>query len=107
MSEAVASRKVVIPNQLGLHARPADLFVRLASQFQANIEVVKDGERVDGKSILGILTLAAEKGSQLTLMARGDDADAALDALADLVQQGFSEEDTLEQNGTGENMKSG
>ena len=91
MAEAMVSRTVVVSNQQGLHARPADLFVKLASQFESNVEVIKDGERVDGKSILAILTLAAVRGTQLTIEATGPDADAALDALAELVQSGFED----------------
>ena len=64
MADGKISRTVVVTNPQGLHARPADLFVKLASQYQATIEVIKDGERVDGKSILAILTLAAVQGTQ-------------------------------------------
>jgi phosphotransferase system HPr (HPr) family protein len=91
MHEQVVSRTVVIQGRQGLHARPADLFVKLANRFQCQIEVVKAGERVDGKSILAILTLAAEQGTALTLQATGPDAEAALDALAELVESNFGE----------------
>jgi phosphocarrier protein len=67
------------------------MFVRLASQYLAAIEVTKNGETVDGKSILGILTLAAEQGSELEIAASGPDADEALDGLVALVRSGFSE----------------
>jgi phosphocarrier protein HPr len=87
-----AVRTVVIRNQQGMHARPADMFVKRAVQFQSNIEVIKDNERVDGKSILAILMLAAVAGTELRLEASGDDAEAALDALEELVNQGFGEE---------------
>jgi phosphocarrier protein len=87
MAEASAFRIVVVSNPQGLHARPADLFVKLASQYQSTIEVIKDGERVDGKSILAILTLAAVQGTQLRIEATGPDADVALDAIADLFQR--------------------
>lgn len=92
MSEVIASKTVVVPNSQGLHARPADLFVKTASRFEANVEVIKDGERVDGKSILGILTLVAEQGAQLFIEAKGHDAHDALTALVDLVEQGFEPE---------------
>jgi phosphocarrier protein FPr len=82
---------VSIENRLGLHARPADMFVRLAVQFASNIEIVKDGEPFDGKSILSLMTLAAEQGTKLVLRARGPDAEAALDALAELFGRGFDE----------------
>ena len=90
--ETKAIRTVVIRNQQGLHARPADMFVKRAAKFQSTIEVVKDNERVDGKSILAILMLAAVAGTELRLEATGIDATAALDALEELVNQGFGEE---------------
>ena len=88
-----AVRTVVIRNPQGLHARPADLFVKRAAQFQSTIEVIKDNERVDGKSILGLLTLAATEGTELSLEADGPDAEAALSALAELVAQNFAEDE--------------
>jgi len=84
-------RVVPIVNPLGLHARPAAEFVKLASGFRAEIQVEKDGMQVNGKSIMGVMTLAAECGSALLIRASGDDADAALTALADLVARGFDE----------------
>ena len=87
MSDVVASRQVTIVNPQGLHARPADLFARLASRFAAKIEVVKDGQRANGKSILDILMLAAVCGSRLTIEARGGDAEEAVDALALLLSR--------------------
>jgi phosphotransferase system HPr (HPr) family protein len=89
MGEPSVTRRVTIVNTQGLHARPADLFVRVANRFAARIEVTNGRECVDGKSILGILTLAAEQGTQLVLGATGHDAHDALDALARLVEQGF------------------
>lgn len=86
-------RTVVVNNPQGIHARPADLIVRLAKQFQANIEFVKDNYRVDGKSILNLMTLAAEQGTQLVIEAEGPDAQAALDALAELFSANFAETD--------------
>jgi phosphocarrier protein len=86
-----AERVVEIVNPLGLHARPAAEFVKLASGFAAEIHVEKDGMVVNGKSIMGVMTLAAECGSALTIRAEGGDADAAADALADLVRRGFNE----------------
>jgi phosphocarrier protein HPr len=96
MAEAFLARTVVVTNPQGLHARPADMFVKLACQFQSKIEVIKDGERVDGKSILNILTLAAVEGTLLEIVATGPDAEAALDALAELVRANFSENGTIE-----------
>ena len=90
MSEPRHSRRVAVRNPQGLHARPAEMFARLALTFDATIEVVKDGQRVDAKSILHILTLGAEQGQELLLEATGHDAQAALDALAELTENEFS-----------------
>ena len=84
-------REVEIVNRAGMHARPAAAFVKIAGRFSAEITVEKDGLEVNGKSIMGVLMLAAEKGSRLRLVASGADAAAALDALADLVGRGFEE----------------
>jgi phosphotransferase system HPr (HPr) family protein len=96
MADGTVSRIVVVTNPQGLHARPADMFVKLANQYQANIEMIKDGERVDGKSILALLTLAAVEGTQLQIEATGPDAVAALDALTELVMRNFDETGTVE-----------
>jgi phosphotransferase system HPr (HPr) family protein len=93
MSEPKASRTVMVTNPQGMHARPAGLFVKLASKFQSNIEVAKDKERVDGKSILALMTLAVAAGSSLTIDAMGPDAEQAVLALAELVRQGFAEDE--------------
>jgi phosphotransferase system HPr (HPr) family protein len=89
MSTPTSRKTVTIVNPQGLHARPADLFARKANQFDATIQVIKGNETVDGKSILSILTLAAAQGSQLEIIASGQDADAAMAALCELVEQGF------------------
>jgi phosphocarrier protein HPr len=86
-----AERVVPIINPLGLHARPAAEFVKLASRFRAEVQVEKDGLVVNGKSIMGVMTLAAECGSSIRIQADGDDAEAALAALVDLVRRGFDE----------------
>ena len=91
MTEANRSGRVTINCSEGLHARPADQFVRLAKRFQSVIEIAKDGKRVDGKSILSILTLAAEQGSELTIRASGDDAEQAVEALVELIESDFAE----------------
>ncbi len=88
-----ARRQGVILNALGLHLRPADLFVGLARRFAAEIWVYREGRAVDGKSILDLAMLAAECGTRLDLEARGPDAEAALAALADLVAARFHELD--------------
>jgi phosphocarrier protein HPr len=85
-------REATIINSLGLHARPAAQFVRLASSFASNVEVVKDGMPVNGKSIMGVMMLAAECGSTIVIRADGSDADAAVTALSELVAEGFGEQ---------------
>jgi phosphocarrier protein len=75
----------------GMHARPAAQFVKLAGRFSADIRLEKDGLEVNGKSIMGVLMLAAEKGSELRLAATGHDALDAIDALSELVGRGFEE----------------
>lgn len=84
-------REVVIVNRLGLHARAAASFVQLANRFHAAITLVKDGMEVNGKSIMGIMMLAAGKGALLTLRAAGEDAPQALESLATLVADRFGE----------------
>lgn len=78
-----------IMNKQGLHARPAAMFVRAASQFRSAIWVMKDGEEVNGKSILGLMMLAAEHGSKLEVTADGEDAEQALAELGRLIKSGF------------------
>ncbi len=90
MSDA-ASRTVEIVNRLGFHARPAAEFVKLAGRFESHIEVEKDGLKVNGKSIMGVLMLAAEHGSRITIRCQGSDAERAAGELADLVRRGFEE----------------
>jgi phosphocarrier protein HPr len=84
-------RDVQIVNRAGMHARPAAEFVKTAGRFTADITVEKDGLEVNGKSIMGVLMLAAEQGSRLRLSAMGADAAEALAALGDLVGRGFEE----------------
>ena len=86
------TRQVVVPNALGLHARAAARFVQTAARFAAQIRVSCGGRTVDGKSLMGVLLLAASQGSTLQIDADGADADAALDALAALVAAGFGED---------------
>ena len=85
------TRVVTIVNPLGLHARPAAQLVKLASGFTADLELEKDGMSINAKSIMGVMMLAAEQGSSVTLKGEGADADAALDALAGLITAGFGE----------------
>jgi phosphotransferase system HPr (HPr) family protein len=84
--EIVARREVTIVSPNGLHARPADLFARLANRYESTIEVVKDREPVNGKSTLEMLMLAAMQGTVLTICARGRDAHEAVKALAELIE---------------------
>jgi len=84
--------EVTIVNRLGLHARAAAKFVHLASTFSSRVTVSRDGTRVDGKSILGLLTLAAAKGTKLHLTIQGDDETEAAANLAELVRSRFGEE---------------
>lgn len=84
-------RDATIVNQDGLHARPAAQIVRLANSFASDIELAKDGVGVNGKSIMGVMMLAAECGSAITIRADGPDAEAAVAALSELVAGGFGE----------------
>lgn len=83
---------VQIRNQMGLHARPAAEFVKLAGRFDSQVRVASEGIEVNGKSIMGVLMLAAEKGTEITIQAEGADAEDALSALVDLVNRGFEED---------------
>ena len=85
------SQELTISNKLGIHARPAAQFVKTASKFESDIRVEKDGEEVDGKSIMGLMMLAAGHGSVLTIIAEGTDAEDALNSLGTLVESNFEE----------------
>lgn len=87
------SQDIQIINRLGLHARAATKLVQTASQFTADIHIVKDGQRVSGKSILGVMMLAAAKGSQISIEADGEDQDQALSALISLINERFGEDE--------------
>ncbi|MEO8199692.1 MAG: HPr family phosphocarrier protein [Gemmatimonadota bacterium] len=91
MDDILTQREVTIVNELGMHARPAALFVKLAARFGADIEVGNEGMMVNGKSILGVMMLNAECGSTIRIKATGTDASQAIDALAELVAKGFGE----------------
>lgn len=84
-------RQATIVNQLGMHARPAAALVKLAAGFQSEIELEKDGMAVNGKSIMGVMMLAAECGSSILLRAKGPDEEAAIQAIGALVAGGFGE----------------
>jgi len=84
-------RTVTIVNKVGLHARPAAQIVKLAAKFKSDITLVRDDLEVNGKSIMGVMMLAAERGAQLILRADGPDAEEALGAIAGLIADGFGE----------------
>ena len=84
-------KKVEIVNELGLHARAASMLVENASRFSSDISVIKDGMEVDAKSIMGIMTLAASKGSEIKLRAKGEDEEEAIKKLSKIVEKGFYE----------------
>jgi phosphocarrier protein HPr len=84
-------REATIVNQEGLHARPAAQIVRLASSFNSDVELLKDGVAVNGKSIMGVMMLAAECGSSIVVRADGPDAEQAVNAITRLVAEGFGE----------------
>ncbi len=88
---AVIERDAKIVNPLGMHARPAAEFVKLASRFKSAVEVRKDDLAVNGKSIMGVMMLAAECGSSLSIKTDGEDAESAMEALLALVADGFHE----------------
>ena len=90
-SATVVSRDVVVKNRQGIHARPSAAFVKLAAQFRCEVTLEKDGESINGKSIMGLLMLAAGPGSRIRIVCDGTDAAHAADQLADLVNGGFGE----------------
>lgn len=86
-------KKVLIKNKLGLHARAAVKFVNVANRFRSSVKIEKDGNEIDGKSILGILTLAAVQGSPIILKVSGDDEENALEVLVALIDNKFQEKE--------------
>lgn len=89
----MTNKEITIKNKLGLHARAAVKLVNLANRFESTVKIVKDGNEIDGKSILGILTLAATQGSEITLKVSGRDEVMAVEALVDLINDRFQEEE--------------
>ena len=85
-------KEIPIINRLGLHARPAAMFVRIASRYRSEVWVSKEGEEVNGKSIMGLMMLAAGQGSKLRLRCEGPDADKALEELEQLIKSKFNED---------------
>jgi len=92
MGMAPNSVECVIKNKLGLHARPASLFVQTATKFDSDITVQKEDETANGKSLMSLLVLSAPRGARLRIIAKGPDADSALKALIELIDRCFDEE---------------
>ncbi len=88
----MTQQTVTIVNKLGMHARPSAMFVTEATRFEAEVYVSKDGTKVNGKSIMGVMMLAAEKGSELLLEVNGPDEEVAMAALVKVIASGFGEE---------------
>jgi phosphocarrier protein HPr len=86
------TRDLVVSNKLGIHARPAAMFVKIASKFDSDVFVEKDGERVNGKSIMGLMMLAAGPGSKLKVIVSGTDAQAAVSEIEALLKRKFDED---------------
>jgi len=89
--EGANSKSFEVKNKLGLHARAAAQFVRVSSKYDSDIRIKKDGYEVDGKSILGVLSLAAIKGSTIEILAEGDDSQQAFEEISALIECGFGE----------------
>lgn len=84
-------REVTVTNRAGLHTRPASMIVRIASRFSSEFYIQKDNYEINGKSIIGVMTLAAEQGATLTLTFEGDDEKEAADAITEIFENGFGE----------------
>jgi phosphotransferase system HPr (HPr) family protein len=93
MDDAKARRTVIIANHAGMHIRPVSLVAKLANQFRAKVEVIKDNQRANAKSVLEMLSLGGRKGEEFLLEATGEDAEAAVDALARLFANKFHEDE--------------
>ncbi len=91
MSESEVIQVFTIKNKLGLHARAAAVFVRLSSRFACEVKLIKNGYEVDGKSILGVLSLAAAKGSEIKVITKGEGSDEAMAEIGELIESGFGE----------------
>src|SRR6478672_9478087 len=85
-------KEITIINRLGLHARPAAMFVRIASRYRSEVWVEKEGEQINGKSIMGLMMLAAGQGSKLLIKCEGADADKVMEELEELIQKKFNED---------------
>jgi len=85
-------KEITIINRLGLHARPAAMFVRISSRYRCEVWVEKEGEQINGKSIMGLMMLAAGQGSKLLIRCEGQDADKAMEELEELIRKKFNED---------------
>src|SRR5256714_10994382 len=85
-------KELTIVNRLGLHARPAEMFVRIASRYRSEVWVEKEGEQINGKSIMGLMMLAAGQGSKLKIRCEGADADKVMEELEELIRKKFNED---------------
>ncbi|MBM7557960.1 HPr family phosphocarrier protein [Halanaerobacter jeridensis] len=85
-------KKVMIQNETGIHARPASMLVEEASNYDSDVELLKDGQAVNAKSIMGIMSLGIKQSTEVTVRAEGADAEEAVDAIVELIQSGFDEE---------------
>lgn len=92
---AVIRRQTEVRNRLGIHARPANLIARAAMRFNSRVEIAKGNECIDAKSIISLLTLGAEKGTMLEILAEGEDAEDAVAAVCDLFDRCFDEDEEL------------
>lgn len=89
---AELQEEMVIRNKLGMHLRPAQQVVQVVLKFRADVHFIRDGQRVNAKSIMGLLTLAAGKGARITVVCDGEDAEETMNAVRELVESGFGEE---------------
>ncbi len=91
MADELVEKSCLVRNKLGLHARPAALIVQTANKFGCDVTLLKDSQQVNGKSIMGVLMLAASMGSSITVRTEGEDAQQCADAIAELFEKGFNE----------------
>jgi phosphocarrier protein len=92
ISSKIIERSVQIKNKMGIHARPAAMLVQMAGKYSSEISIIKDDIKVDGKSIMGVMMLAAEYGSTIIIQAEGEDAEEVVEKLVDIVESKFNEE---------------
>jgi phosphocarrier protein len=91
LADDLIEKSVTVRNKMGLHARPAALIVQTANKFRCDVTLAKDGQAVNGKSIMGVLMLAASRGSTIQVKTEGEEAEACAQALSELFEKGFNE----------------